>query len=83
MNSLPMPFLLLDGLLDSGIQFVEPAGLHRRAIELAGQLKHSAVYDAHYLALAEALESEMWTADERFYRAAIPHFRVRWLGDFE
>lgn len=37
----------------------------------------------HYLALAEALDCELWTADERFYRAASSgHTRVRWIGSF-
>ncbi len=74
--------LLLDGLLESGIELREPFGLHRKAVELAGRLKQDAVYDAHYLALAVALECELWTADERFYRAAAPAFGVRWVGSF-
>ncbi len=40
----------------------------------ASQLKQNAAYDAHYLALAESFGCELWTADERFYRAA-----TRWL----
>ena len=39
--------------------------------------------DAHYLALAESVNCELWTADERFYRAASPTVdNVRWVGDF-
>ncbi|MFQ5875541.1 MAG: type II toxin-antitoxin system VapC family toxin, partial [Dehalococcoidia bacterium] len=72
---------LLDGLLDAGIELREPAGLHRRAIELAAQLRHDAAYDAHYLALAESLDCELWTADEQFYRSAIQYFsRIHWVG---
>lgn len=48
----------------------DPPGLHMRALELASQLGQGAVYDAHYLALAELLACEYWTADERFRRAA-------------
>ena len=74
---------LLDGLLSTRIELREPAGVHVKAMELAAELKQDAVYDAHYLALAEALNCELWTADERFYRAATSgHTQVRWLGSF-
>jgi predicted nucleic acid-binding protein len=61
---------LLDGLLASGIELREAPSIHTTALELADQLRQDAVYDAHYLALAEILDCELWTADERFYRAA-------------
>ena len=48
--------------------------LHARALELASELGQGAAYDCHYLALAEALDCELWTADERFHRAANPAF---------
>ena len=74
---------LLDGLLSTRIELREPAGVHVKAMELAAELKQDAVYDAHYLALAEALNCELWTADERFYRAATSgHTQVRWIGSF-
>jgi len=74
---------LLDGLLSTRIELHEPAGVHIKAMELAAELKQDAVYDAHYLALAEALNCELWTADERFYRAATSgHTQVRWIGSF-
>jgi len=43
--------------------------LHWRALELANRLSLPAVYDAHYLALAELLEGEFWTADRGLARA--------------
>jgi len=74
---------LLDGLFSTGIELREPARVHVKAMELAVELKQDAVYDAHYLALAEALNCELWTADERFYRAASSgHTQVRWIGSF-
>ncbi len=74
---------LLDGLFSTGIELREPARVHVKAMELAAELKQDAVYDAHYLALAEALNCELWTADERFYRAASSgHTQVRWIGSF-
>jgi predicted nucleic acid-binding protein len=74
---------LVEGLLASGIELREPPRLHSRALELAEQLGQDAVYDAHYLALAELLNCELWTADERFYRAVGGrNGRVRWIGTF-
>lgn len=75
---------LLDGLLNAGIELREPRGLHRRAMELAAQLHQEATYDAHYLSLADIMGCELWTADERFYRAASPSFKlVKWIGEIE
>ncbi|MCY3504678.1 MAG: type II toxin-antitoxin system VapC family toxin [Chloroflexi bacterium] len=60
--------------LFSDFEFGEPLLLHTRALELASELGQGAAYDSHYLALAEALECEYWTADERFWRAASAAF---------
>jgi predicted nucleic acid-binding protein len=43
--------------------------LHRRALFLAARFDLPAAYDAHYLALAEHLDGELWTADQRLVRA--------------
>jgi predicted nucleic acid-binding protein len=43
--------------------------LHWRALDLADQFSLPAAYDAHYLALAERLKGEFWTADGRLARA--------------
>ena len=74
---------LLEYLLASGIELRDEPGLQVRALQLASQLRQGAVYDAHYLALAEALGCDFWTADERFYRAAVSVTQnVRWIGEF-
>lgn len=74
---------LMQDLMSLGVVLHETPRLHMRALELASQLKQGAVYDAHYLALAESLGCEMWTADQRLYRAAGPGFDlVRWIGNF-
>ena len=73
---------LMQDLMSLGVALHETPNLHRRALELANQLKQGAVYDAHYLALAESLGCELWTADQRFYRAAgIGVDNVRWIGE--
>ena len=73
---------LLDRLMQVGVSLREPQGLHIRALQLAAILNQSAVYDSHYLALAEIMDCDMWTADERFYRSAVARFpRVRWIGE--
>lgn len=74
---------LIEQLLSSDIELYHSMGIHRRALELASELGQGAAYDAHYLALAEILDCEMWTADERFYRSANPaSARLRLLTEF-
>ena len=74
---------LIHDLMSLGVALHGTPNLHRRAMELASQLKQGAVYDAHYLALAESLGCEMWTADQRFYLAASSDVdNVRWVGEF-
>ena len=70
-------------LLESQLDLHQPPNLHARALQLASQLRQGAAYDAHYLALAESVGCVLWTADERFYRAASPSVEhVRWIGNF-
>ena len=72
----------MESLLSSGLELLQPPHLCSRALELAGQLRQGANYDAHYMALAKTLGCELWTADEKFYRAASPAARsVRWIGE--
>ena len=72
----------IEVLLTMNIEFRDVSGLHIRATQLAAELRQGAVYDAHYLALAESLECELWTADQRFQRAASAAGRgVRWVGE--
>ncbi len=44
--------------------------LHTRTLTWAARLNQASAYDAHYLAVAEALNAEFWTADERLYSRA-------------
>ena len=74
---------MIPRLLASRLELHQPPDLHVRALQLASELKQAAAYDAHYLALAESVGCELWTADERFYRAASPSIDiVRWSGEF-
>ena len=74
---------LMQDLISLGVAFHGTPDLHSRALVLASQLKQGAAYDAHYLALAESLGCEVWTADQRFYRAAASvDANLRWIGEF-
>ena len=51
------------------LTFFGDADLHRSALRLAQRLALPATYDAHYLAVAERLGAELWTADGRLVQA--------------
>ena len=73
---------LIDNLFFSRLELHETQHLHRGALELASRLGQGAAYDSHYLALAETLGCELWTADEKFFRAARgAATAVRWIGE--
>ena len=72
----------LDDFLAFPIEFRNPVGLPFQALVLADALGLPATYDAHYLALAEHLDCELWTDDQRLIRNvtnSLPF--VRWIGD--
>ncbi len=74
---------LLAGLLNMGIEVRESPQIHLRALELAQELQTPAVYDTHYLALADILGCDLWTADERFFNSVKEQQpRVKWLGGY-
>jgi len=43
--------------------------LHRQALQMAERFNLAAAYDSHYLALAEILGAQFWTADSKLVRA--------------
>jgi len=53
-----------------GVEILNYDDLHERAWLLAEKLNRPTAYDAHYLALAELLQCDFWTADRRLYNAA-------------
>lgn len=66
------------------IQYLVDDALLIRGYELATQYNRPAAYDEQYLALAERLNCEFWTADERLYNSFKNDLKwVRWLGDFQ
>jgi predicted nucleic acid-binding protein len=63
-----------DQLAAAGVELLPatPDGqlaLSRSAVQFAARFGLPAAYDAHYIALAEALGCELWTADTRLVRA--------------
>jgi len=59
----------LDVALNLHIDVHRGDDLHYHAMRIAGALGLPACYDAHYLALAERLGAELWTADQRLYNS--------------
>jgi len=57
----------------------EDEELSLRALELAGKLRRSKAYDAFYLALAEKLVVEFWTADERLFNRCRKDLKLSWV----
>ncbi len=69
---------LLDQL--SNLLLLDYIAMHERAIEMASFLGEQDAYDCHYLALAEHLDCDFWTADRAFHNAAQERFpRVRYI----
>ncbi len=58
----------LDTALALPVRLSAEPSLHVEAVLLARRLGLSAAYDAHYLALAERLGAELWTADRKLVR---------------
>lgn len=58
-----------------------PLGLYHRALVIANDYNLPAVYDAHYIALAEMAGATFWTADLRLLGAAFPF--VRSIADYD
>jgi len=59
----------LNVALDLGIAWFGDAELHQQALRMAQEQGLPAVYEGHYLALAERLGAELWTSDRRLCQA--------------
>ena len=75
---------ILGEFLSLDVELVDSPNLTWRAFDLAARFNRPTTYDTHYLALAEMMGCEFWTADERLYNAVKDGFPlIRWLGDYE
>lgn len=74
----------VDSMMDLGIEFAPPSmELHKRALLWAERLGQSKSYDTQYLALAEFIHANLWTADKRLFNAARERALnwVHWIGE--
>jgi len=79
--SLPDARRALQEALCLDIQLLDSPELCLRAFDLAARFNRPSAYDTCYLAVAEMLDGEFWTADERLYNAIRSEFlRIHWLG---
>lgn len=61
---------LVDVLPELGVQVVQPpADLLKASLRWAERLGQNKAYDAQYVALAEQLKAELWSADQRLVHA--------------
>ena len=74
---------LINAIRDVGVELIGyDDSLHIRALELAYTFNLRASYDARYLALAESMDCELWTADERLWNSVRTALGwVRWIGE--
>ena len=73
----------LAGFLTLPITLTAPHGLYRRALALAAAHNLPAVYDAHYVVVAQHYGCDLWTDDQRLLRAVadvLPF--VKWIGAY-
>jgi predicted nucleic acid-binding protein len=73
-----------DFMLSYEVETYLDDALLKRAYELANQFDRPTAYDAQYLAVAERLNCEFWTADEKLFNAVQQSLNwVKWVGKFE
>ncbi len=74
----------VDILMAMGIELVMPSGeVLQSALGWAERLGQSKAYDAQYVALAESLNAELWSADQRLIHAleAQGVSWAHWIGE--
>jgi predicted nucleic acid-binding protein len=66
--------------LDLNIELVYNPDLHLAASLLARQFNRPNPYDAHYLALSNYRNCQLWTADEKFYNTVKGNvISIKWV----
>jgi predicted nucleic acid-binding protein len=65
------------------ITLLAPEDLYSRAFTFAKTLRLPSLYDSVYVVLAQLLNAELWTADQRLRSAVATSAPwVRWIGDY-
>jgi predicted nucleic acid-binding protein len=71
-------------LLSQPIQLFISESLLKRGYDFATQFNLSTAYDAQYLAVAEHLQCEFWTADQSLYNILNASLAwVKWIGHYQ
>ncbi|HEY83643.1 MAG TPA: type II toxin-antitoxin system VapC family toxin [Chloroflexi bacterium] len=74
----------IDDLFSLGVETILlDQQLYQNAFEWAEKLQQSKIYDSLYVALAEHLQAELWTADKRLVNGAKQAGirRAHWVGE--
>ncbi len=73
--------LAFKAFLAQDIRLLTPQELHQQAWTLAARFNRPTMYDVYYLALAERLNCDVWSADRRLYNAVAGEFpRLKMLS---
>jgi predicted nucleic acid-binding protein len=65
------------------VQTAAPERLYERAFLFAREHRLASLYDSIYVVLAELMEIQLWTADQRLFATASPVAPwIRWIGDY-
>lgn len=72
----------LELTLELPITLINETNLHLKAREIAMQYNLSATYDAHYLALADWMKIDFYTADIKLVNSLKP-FKLKWVKGIE
>jgi predicted nucleic acid-binding protein len=73
----------IQALLETPVQLFMDIALLKRAYELATQFNRPTAYDSQYLAVAEHLNCEFWTTDEKLFNSVNSQLPwIKWIRNF-